>query len=172
MRIKWEVVGVAAGVAGIGVAVLLVVHGGLSDFALTIIGIVLIVGAVLLAAVVGTPLPRLLWIGYWRVRGIPKASATLAVVAIRGPANLVLPHEIQFVTNDEPPKTYVIPNQPMPTRLVFVRPQAKTIWYKDLPAGIWGRLGLMRIPRFVQGGFVIEEHGCRGDEVRVEVYFD
>jgi hypothetical protein len=172
-RIRWEVIGVAAGVAAIGVAVLLVVHGGLTDAALTVVGVTLIVGAVLLAALVGTPLPRLALVGFWKVRGIPKSSATLAVAVTRAAANVVLPDEVQFTTNDQPPATIVIPNRTiLPTRLYFVRPEKKTIWYKDLPAEIWGRLGTMRIPKFVPGGFVLEENGCRGDDVRVEVYFD
>jgi hypothetical protein len=171
-RARWEVIGVAVAVATIGVTVLLVVHGGLSDSTLTAIGVALIVVAVLLAAFVGTPLPRWLWVGYWRLRGIQKSSATLGIAVRRAPNNLVLPDLIQFTTNGQPPRTVVVPNRPRtPTRLDVVRPQKRTVRNGDLPASILGRLGTMRIPRFVPGGFVFEENGCRGDEVRVEIYF-
>ena len=140
------VVGIAIGVVGIGVA----------------------------WTVWGFGAARAVYVAYWRLRGVPRATETLSAVVTRAPQNLVLPNEVQFTTNDRPPTVWQVTDVGnLPTRIVFVSPERKTIYRaRDLPAEVRGRLGSMRVSSFVVGGFVVEERGCRGDDVRVEVYFD
>lgn len=59
-----------------------------------------------------------------------------------------------------------------PVSVHFRRPVRMTIRRDQLPAEVPMRRDVVRITRFVLGGFVIEEAEAAGDEVVVELYFD
>jgi hypothetical protein len=65
-----------------------------------------------------------------------------------------------------------VPRESKPTRLVFIRPFRHIVCYADLPAHVPGRRGDMLVTHFVEGGFVIDDRECVGDQVEVQIYFD